>query len=88
MITLPFKNNIPMFPNIRRIPSDDFLDQVNRSAKKWIVILNAGGEPEMVLDADGFLRGALFENRPFHPISFCHIPIIVRDPNARLGEII
>lgn len=88
MITLPFENSIPLFPEIRGDASDDFLARVNRSAKKWVVILDPSGEPGMVLDADGFLRDALFEKRPLHPLSCCHRPIIVRDPDVHLGEII
>lgn len=42
----------------------------------------------MVLDSDEFIRDAFFRPSTFTPYRHCHRPIIVRDKNAKLGEII
>ena len=42
----------------------------------------------MVLNADLFLRDALFGVEPFRPYSYCHRPIVVSDAATPLGEVI
>ena len=46
------------------------------------------GEPQMVLDSDGFLRHAWFRREVCNPYAHCHRPIIVRDPKTPVGEIL
>ena len=41
----------------------------------------------MVLDADGFLRHAIFHER-VNPYTYCHRPVIIRDPQTPLGDVI
>ncbi|HAS53545.1 MAG TPA: Mg2+ and Co2+ transporter CorB, partial [Nitrospiraceae bacterium] len=42
-------------------PSDPFLRRVYASGKKWVIITDPSEEPIFALDADAFLRAALFE---------------------------
>jgi len=87
VITLPVANGRPVFPEFSRLPSDPFLKSIHVSGRKWIVITGPAGEPMLMLDSDGFLRGALFGGTPFNPYDFCHRPVIVRDTRTRLGDV-
>ena len=88
IIALPVKNNRPIFPPFSMEPSDPFLQKIEASGKKWVIIANLTGEPLMVLDADHFLRDAVYKKGPFTPLSYCHFPVIVTSPKTRLERVI
>ena len=88
MISLEFQRDLPVFPSFEKSTSDPFLKQVQASKKKWVVLTDTTGEPHFALDSDAFLRGVLFEETPTNPIGYCHRPIIVRNPNLPLGNIL
>jgi hypothetical protein len=71
-------------PRFERTPGDAFLRDLQASGKKWIVLVDPSGEPGLVIDADGFLRGALLEGAAFSPPRHC----VVRDPATRLGHLL
>jgi hypothetical protein len=87
IISLPLANQRCVLPKFDRSPADPFLRQVDASGKKWVIVTDPGGEPAFVLDAHRFLRHALFDNES--ELSPCwHRPIVVRDMQTRLGEVI
>ncbi|PAV10455.1 Mg2+ and Co2+ transporter CorB [Methanosarcina spelaei] len=88
IISLPVENNRPIFPSFEREPTDPFLQKIEASGKKWVVITNPQDEPTMVLDADGFLRDAVYKKGPFIPLSYCHFPVVVKSPKTRLEKVI
>jgi hypothetical protein len=88
IIKLPFENNRPCFPQVNLSVEDPFLKSIQSSRKKWVVITDLAGEPKATLNADGFLRAALFEGPHFNPMLYCHRPIIIRDDRASLGDVI
>ncbi len=88
IIQVEFESKRPVFPAIKPEPADEFLQKIQASQKKWIVIVDPQGEPGMVLDSDKFIREALFNFEGFNPYRYCHRPIIVRDDHAPLGKII
>ncbi|AKB44610.1 MULTISPECIES: DUF21 domain-containing protein [Methanosarcina] len=88
IISLPVENNRPVFPPFKREPADPFLQKIEASGKKWVIITNPQDEPVMVLDADGFLRDAVYKKGPFIPLSYCHFPVVVRSPKTRLEKVI
>lgn len=88
VISLPLSGFVPVFPEFKRSPSDDFLQRIQKSRKKWIVIAGPSGEPVFVLNSDAFLRGALFDPESFNPLAYCHRPIIARNPREKLGSVI
>lgn len=88
IISLPVENNRPVFPPFNREPSDPFLQKIEASGKKWVIITNLADEPVMVLDADGFLRDAVYKKGPFIPLSYCHFPVVVKSPKTRLEKVI
>lgn len=87
ILRLPVSNNKPVFPDFQRDPSDNFLQQVQSSGKKWVIITDESDEPMFVLDSDGLLRNAIFETKRLHPLHYCHRPIIVRDMSVPLGNV-
>jgi hypothetical protein len=88
IVSLPMEEGLPVFPQFERSPTDPFLKQIESSGKKWVIVTDDVGTPVVVLDADGFLRGALFDGTQFRPYHFCHSPVIVSDAGARLGDVI
>ncbi|GBE40651.1 hypothetical protein BMS3Bbin09_00537 [bacterium BMS3Bbin09] len=87
ILRLPVSNNKPVFPDFQRDPSDNFLQQIQSSGKKWVIITDESDEPMFVLDSDGLLRNAIFETKRLHPLHYCHRPIIVRDMSVPLGNV-
>jgi hypothetical protein len=53
-----------------------------------VIVTDPAGEPVFVLDAHHFLRDALFGELDSDPTAYWHRPIVVRDPKARLGDVI
>jgi hypothetical protein len=88
IIELPFKNNKPIFPSTKRSLEDPFLQKIQVSGKKWIILTDATGEPHFALDSDAFLRAVFFEEAEFNPLKSCHKPIIFRESTTSLGEAI
>ncbi|WP_197722177.1 DUF21 domain-containing protein [Sulfuriflexus mobilis] len=88
IISLPTKDGRPVFPAFERRALDPFLLDVNHSGKKWVIIVDEQQEPCMVLNANAFLREALFGEGPINPYLYCHRPIIVTDPKILLGKVI
>ncbi|MCW8900019.1 MAG: CNNM domain-containing protein [Gammaproteobacteria bacterium] len=87
IITLPAKEDKPVFPEFERKPDDPFLLSLNRSGKKWVIIVDDNNQPFMVLNANAFLRDSVFGETPFNPFSYCHRPIIVTDAKTLLGNV-
>lgn len=88
ILTLEFISSKPVFPEIDSTSKDDFLVKISSSKKKWIILKDLQGEPRMVLNADEFIRSALFESNSFNPYWHCHRPIIIMDEQATLGQVI
>ena len=88
IIPLETEFDLPVFPVFERTPEDPFLLQVQESGKKWVILTSVDGDPRLVLNADLFLRDALFGTEPFRPYSYCHRPIVVSDAVTPLGEVI
>ncbi|MBU0982402.1 MAG: DUF21 domain-containing protein [candidate division Zixibacteria bacterium] len=88
LVTLPTQNGRPVFPELTRSVDDPFLQRVQKSGEKWVVVIDEQERPHMVIDADGFLRAALFGTDDFDPSLFCHRPIIVTDENVAIGDIL
>ncbi len=88
IIALPIEGGLPVFPAIAGSLSDGFLQRIDRSGRKWVILTDPTGEPVFVLNSDAFLRDALLTPQSFRPLAHCHRPIIVRDGKRRLGEVI
>ncbi len=88
VIRLPVQDGHPVFPAFMRSPEDPFMRHMVASGKKWIVITDIGGEPRFVLNAHMFLREALFGEDRFDPVAMCHRPLLVRDGECKLDQVL
>lgn len=87
-ISLPFNGDSPKFPELTQSPNDPFVIEVNRSGKKWVVIIDTEGRPRLVMNANAFLRNTFCTTSRLCPLDFCHQPVIVNDSKTLLGEAI
>lgn len=88
IIRVPLRNGRPVFPSFRKSPDDPLLRQVNAADTPWVVLVDEENQPSFVLDADGFLRHALFSDQETDPVAYCHRPVIARDPQEPLGRLV
>lgn len=88
IISLPIQLDLPVIPATTRSSDDVFLQQVQASKKKWVILTDLNDYPRLVLDADGYLRAALFDKPGFNAYQYCHRPIIITDPMTPLGDVI
>ena len=88
IIKLAHKEGYPVFPEDIQEEGNPFLARLNKSGEKWIVFIDERERPSLVLDADGFLRAAIFEKEGISILDYCHEPIVVTDTSKRLGEIL
>ncbi len=88
VISLPTKDGMPIFPEFERQTDDPFLRNVNRSGKKWIIIVDEDNQPCMVLNANDLLRECLFKKGSINPYAYCHRPIKITDPATLIGEVL
>jgi len=88
IISLPVKDAMPVFPEFEHDANDPFLSSINRSGKKWVIIVDQQDQPCMVLNASAFLRDAIFSKRPPRPYTYCRRPVIVTDVNTLLGKVL
>jgi hypothetical protein len=88
IIKLSHVEGVPVFPDNFHEEGNPFLSTLNKSGEKWVVFIDESDRPSLVLDADGFLRAAVFETEEIAIIDYCHEPIIVSNTSKRLGEIL
>jgi metal transporter CNNM len=88
IVELPMRVDLPILPDVVRDRTDSFINQVNASGKKWVILTDSGGTPRLLLDADGYLRSALLGKEPLDAYAFCHRPIVVEDEQAPLDQVI
>lgn len=89
IIALATDNNQVMFPAFQATADDPFLQSLNASGKKWVIITDQQNIPHAVLNANAFLRAVLFNKQnKIDPRTYCHKPIIVTDLNQMLGEVL
>jgi metal transporter CNNM len=88
IISLPQANRRCVLPQFERKPDDAFLKRLDASGMKWVIVTDLDGEPVFVLDSHHFLRDALFNQLESDPTAYWHRPIVVRDMQAKLGDVI
>ena len=88
IISLPTKDGKIQFPKFECSTADPFLQSINASGKKWVIIVDEDNQPNLVLNANAFLRMVHYGEGPINPYIYCHQPIIVNDPHTLLGKVI
>ncbi|NND53502.1 MAG: DUF21 domain-containing protein [Gammaproteobacteria bacterium] len=87
IISLPTNVDLPVIP-VNQTRDSEFIQAVNSSGKKWVTLTDEAGQPQLVLDADGYLRAVLMDKETVDPYSYCHRPILITDPDRPLGHMI
>lgn len=87
IIALPTRVDLPILPEVES-PTDQFVRDVNASGRKWVIITDTDGEPQLILDTDSYLRSIMFDLTTTDAYEHCHRPIVITDPLKPLGHII
>ncbi len=90
VIFLPTESGKPVFPSFAENPRDDaFVKKMRRSGMKWVIIVDEHDEPIVAIDTEEFLSDFVFKPREkFNPHQYSHHPIVVRDPDQPLGDLL
>jgi metal transporter CNNM len=88
IIRLPLAAGRCVLPTFNPSPDDPFLQRVNISGKKWVIVADLSGEPAFVLDSHHFLRDALFNQVDKNQGACWHRPVIVRDTQTKLADVV
>jgi hypothetical protein len=72
-------------PEFARSDGDGFIQRVQASGRKWVILTDTSGTPHLLLNADRFSRALLSEQR-VDPYGYCVRPIITNDPKATLEQ--
>jgi len=88
IMELPVENRHPVFPPYAPTSEDPFLQKVQSSAKRWVVLIDPDGKPTYTLDSASFLSAALFSHEAVDPMEHCHRPVMVYDRKTRLSQIL
>ena len=86
MLQLPCKLDLPILPEKGTAEYAEFVEGVNQSGHKWVLLLSEDDRPLLMIDADGFIRSTIDENSSSDPYSFCHRPLIIDDDKCTLGD--
>ena len=87
IIALPVKVDLPILPQVESL-NDPFVLHVNASGRKWTIITDNDGKPQLLLDADSYLRALMTDPAGVDAYAHCHRPIVIRDPTSPLGHVI
>lgn len=88
VLKLPTDIDLPRLPTHEQTINDPTLQKIHASGKKWVVLADLKGAPQLLLDADEFLRASLLDKGPVNPYKYCHRPIILTNPKTKLGTVL
>lgn len=87
VIRLECKIDLPQIPENGAPGYDQFIEDVNASGRKWVILEDLDGVPRLILDADGYLREVLADAGSVDPYQHCHRPILIEDSDRPLGHV-
>ncbi|MDH3276281.1 MAG: DUF21 domain-containing protein [Gammaproteobacteria bacterium] len=87
VIAMPVKVDLPVLPQVESL-KDPFVVSINASGRKWTIITDNDGKPQLLLDADSYLRALMSDPASVDVYAHCHRPIVIRDPTSPLGHVI
>lgn len=88
IVSLPTYNGLVMFPSKEDPEFAQLLEKVASSSKKWAIVVDEIDEPVLAIDSGSFLRDAIYGKLEFNPYRYCHHPIIIRDPEEKIGNVL
>lgn len=78
IIELPTTVDLPILPVVQ--PADDpFVRDVHASGKKWVILTDRAGKPQLIPVADSCLRAVLIDIKSLQAYEYCHRPIVVTE---------
>lgn len=86
ILKLPCKLDLPIIPEKGSAEYTKFVEGVNQSGHKWVLLMSEEQRPLLMIDADGFIRSTIEENKSIDPYTFCHRPLIIDDETCTLGD--
>ncbi|MGB5331862.1 MAG: DUF21 domain-containing protein [Woeseiaceae bacterium] len=87
VIAMPVQVDLPVLPQVESL-KDPFVVSINASGRKWTIITDNDGKPQLLLDADSYLRAVMSDPASVDVYAHCHRPIVIRDPKSPLGHVI
>lgn len=88
IIFVPTYNGLVLFPAKDDSEFAHLLESVASSSKKWVIVVDETNEPVLAIDSGSFLRDAVYGKKEFNPYHYCHHPIIIRDPEEKIGDVL
>ncbi|MFZ1538993.1 MAG: CNNM domain-containing protein [Chromatiaceae bacterium] len=89
IIPLPVADGRLAIPSFGSPAWKDFLERVQSSGKKWIVLTDPDGKPQLLLNANRFSRLLLLEaNEAIDPRECCVEPLITTNPGDTLEGVL
>lgn len=88
IIELDTINDLPLFPTIETPEFEDLLHKIAFPSKKWIIAVDKDKKPVVAIDSTSFIRDAIYKKHDFHPLRYCHIPIVITSPNEKIGDVL
>jgi hypothetical protein len=85
VISLPVIDGRLEMPQFDNSPEDGFIQRVQASGRKWVILTDPDGAPHLLLNADRFLRAVCVEEN-VDPHDHCVQPVITHDPQATLEQ--
>jgi metal transporter CNNM len=86
VVRLATKLDLPLLPNQQDPEFADFINTVNKSGHKWVILASEANEPLLVMDVDGFVRATVTHKDGLDPYQFCHRPLVIDDPTCSLSQ--
>ena len=87
LVSLPLVDGRLVIPPFDNSPKDDFIQRVQASGKKWVVLTDPEVAPQLLLNADRFLR-AVYSGQRVDLHDYCVQPIITHDPQDTLEQVL
>ncbi|RQD71827.1 MAG: DUF21 domain-containing protein [Tindallia sp. MSAO_Bac2] len=88
ILKLPFKNGKPVFPDEDDAAEmEQWVQAVLASGKKWVILTDETEQPQLVMNADKYLREVTLRPEMANPLRHCHRPILVQDDDTPLGQV-
>lgn len=88
LMKLPMVGNRPVFPEFSPDPQDSFVQKIQASEKRWVILTDEDEKPIYALDSVTFLCATLFHSDPVDPMEHCHRPLIVNHRNTKLSKVL
>lgn len=88
IISLPTFNGLVIFPQVEDPEFAALTERIAASSMKWVIIIDENDDPALAIDSGSFLRDAMYGKKDFNPYRYCHHPIIVNDPQEKIGNVL